>query len=58
MSLSMECPRCAQVITADAEDDLATEVTEHAARTHDHELSRDHILARIRGADPDEVPSP
>lgn len=53
MSLSIECRRCAQVLTADTEDDLAVEVVEHA-RTHGHELSPDHILARIRAANPGE----
>lgn len=51
MNLAMTCPRCRHLITAGTEGDLATDVVEHAARTHDHELSYEHVLVRIRGED-------
>jgi predicted small metal-binding protein len=43
------------VITAETEEDLASEVIEHARAEHNHELSREHIVAEIRGEDPEEV---
>lgn len=52
MTRAITCPRCGQEITADTEGNLASGVVEHAARTHDHELSLEHILGTIRGEDP------
>jgi len=37
------------------EDQLVTDVIDDARAEHGHELSRDHILAEVRGEDPDEV---
>lgn len=52
MTRAITCPRCGLEITADTEGNLASGVVEHAARTHDHELSIEHILGTIRGEDP------
>jgi hypothetical protein len=58
MSISMTCGPCGTVITAADEDQLVARVQAHA-REHDGtpDLSREHILAHLRGEDPDEPPS-
>jgi hypothetical protein len=53
MSISLPCPRCDKVITAEDEDDLVAQVQDHVARDHDDHglpkvLPRKHILARLR----------
>ncbi len=52
MSLTLPCPRCDKVITAEDEDDLVVRVQAHVARDHDlpRILPRKHILARLRRA--------
>jgi len=50
MTISVPCPRCDTVITAEDEDDLVAQVQDHVARDHDmpRVLPRKHILARLR----------
>ncbi|MGH8997682.1 MAG: DUF1059 domain-containing protein [Acidimicrobiales bacterium] len=55
MTESLTCRPCGHVITAETEDQLVTDVIEHARSEHGHELARDHILAELRGEDPEEV---
>ncbi len=55
MSPSLTCRPCGHLITAETEDQLVTDVIDHARAEHGHELSRDHILVEVRGEDPDEV---
>jgi predicted small metal-binding protein len=54
MALSLTCPRCEAVITADDEDELVAKVQAHAHDDHDgvHSLSRERILAHLHGQDP------
>lgn len=54
MTVSLTCGPCGTVITAASADDLVIRVQDHA-RTHDRtELSREHILAHLRGEHPEE----
>ncbi|HVV30458.1 MAG TPA: DUF1059 domain-containing protein [Mycobacteriales bacterium] len=55
MSISMTCGPCGSVITAEDEDQLVARVQAHA-REHDGapDLSREHILAHLRGESPEE----
>jgi AcrR family transcriptional regulator len=55
MSVSMTCGPCGTVIAAADEDQLVTRVQQHA-REHDGapDLSREHILAHLRGENPEE----
>jgi hypothetical protein len=51
MAVSITCKRCKELITAEDEDDLMTQVQEHA-RDHGgargtHLPSREHILAHL-----------
>ncbi len=48
MSLSMTCRHCGTPITADSEDELVTDVQNHA-RTHGDkpDLTPEHILSRL-----------
>jgi hypothetical protein len=49
MTISVPCPRCEKVITAEDDDDLVAQVQDHVARDHDlpRVLPRKHILARL-----------
>lgn len=49
MILSLTCPRCGALVTADDEDKLVTRVQLHVRVDHGgpHSPSRDHILARL-----------
>ena len=56
MSLSLTCKRCDQAITGTDEDELVANVQEHVARhshkhERDHEVSREHVLRRLRRQD-------
>ena len=52
MSISLTCASSGAVITGETEDELVSNVQAHA-RAHDNtELSRQRILAQIRGRDP------
>lgn len=55
MSIEMVCGPCGTTITGEDEDDLVARVQQHA-REHDGvpELSREHILAHLRGEHPEE----
>ncbi len=55
MSVSLTCGPCGTVITGDDVDQLVERVQTHA-REHDDtpNLSRQHILAHLRGEDPEE----
>lgn len=55
MSISLDCPPCGAVLTADTEDALVRAVQQHAREHHNTELSREHLLAELRGEDRDEV---
>jgi predicted small metal-binding protein len=55
MSKSLTCGPCGTVVTAASEDELLEAVLAHGREHHGIELSRDHILAEIRGEDRDEV---
>lgn len=46
---------CGHAITAETEDRLVSDVIDHARAEHDHELSRDLILAEVRGEGPEEL---
>jgi predicted small metal-binding protein len=48
LKLNMTCKHCGEVIGADDEDELVSQVQAHA-RSHDGgpELSREHIQARL-----------
>lgn len=52
MELSMTCVPCGTVITADDQDSLVTAMQQHAREHDGAELSREHILAHLRGEDP------
>lgn len=49
MTVSVNCPRCDAVITADDEDELVVRVQAHVRNDHNaaHSPSRKHILARL-----------
>jgi len=49
MPLSLTCPRCSEVMTADDQDELVSKVQSHVRDDHGaaHTLSRKHILARL-----------
>lgn len=49
-ALTMPCPRCDVVLTADDEDDLVAKVQTHVRNDHGlkHTLPRKHILHRLR----------
>jgi predicted small metal-binding protein len=55
MTISLTCGPCGTVITADDENQLVARVQTHA-REHDGtpDLSREHILAHLRGENPHE----
>lgn len=55
MSITMTCGPCGTVISGDDEDQLVDRVQAHA-RDHDGapDLSREHILAHLRGENPEE----
>lgn len=55
MTMSLKCGPCGTVLTGETEDELVDTVLEHA-RTHDGaDLSREHILAEVRGENPEDV---
>lgn len=46
------CPPCGTVFSGDDRDAVADAVVEHARTAHDHELTREHVLAHLDGKDP------
>jgi hemerythrin-like domain-containing protein len=52
MSISLTCGPSGTVITGETEEELVTNVQAHAREHENTELSREHILAEIRGRDP------
>ncbi len=52
MTYSDTCPPCGKVFSGEDREALATAVMEHARDAHDHELSREHVLAHLDGKDP------
>ena len=53
MALSLTCKRCQEVITGADEDELVARVQAHVGGHgnpggRDHNVSREHILARLR----------
>ena len=50
MTLTMHCPRCDALLTADDEDDLVVKVQTHVRDEHKlgRTLPRKHILHRLR----------
>lgn len=48
MSKEVTCPPCGEVLRASNDDELVTKVQNHAKTNHDHDLSRDEILAGAR----------
>jgi hemerythrin-like domain-containing protein len=53
MSISLTCGPSGTVITGETEEELVTNVQAHAREHENTELSREHILAEIRGRDPE-----
>lgn len=53
MTVSLTCPRCNTVITADDEDQLVAHVQAHVRDDHEasHSPSREHVLARLHRRD-------
>ncbi len=47
-SLSVTCPPCGQVLTADTEDELVRIVQEHAGTEHGHTLSDADVRKAIQ----------
>lgn len=63
MTLTLTCTRCQQEIAGADEDDLVTRVQDHVAghgRDHGsgHQVSRDHVLRRLRRQQRDDKPAP
>jgi len=54
MSISLTCGPSATVITGETEDELVSNVQAHAREHENTELSRERILAEIRGRDPEQ----
>ena len=52
MSISLTCGPSGAVITGDTEEELVSNVQAHARAHENTELSRERILAQIRGRDP------
>lgn len=52
MSISLTCGPSGAVITGETEEDLVSNVQAHAREHENTELSRERILAKIRGRDP------
>ena len=52
MSISLICGPSGAVITGETEDELVSNVQAHARAHENTELSREGILAQIRGRDP------
>jgi hypothetical protein len=52
MSISLICGPSGAVITGETEEELVTNVQAHASEHENTELSREHILAEIRGRGP------
>jgi hypothetical protein len=48
-----QCPRCGAEFSGVSKDDVADAVVAHA-RTHDHTLDRDTVLAHLEGVHPHE----
>jgi AcrR family transcriptional regulator len=55
MSKSLTCGPCGTVLTAETEEELVDTVLAHAREHDGTELSREHILAEIRGENPEDV---
>ena len=52
MTYSDTCPPCGKVFTGEDPQALATEVVQHASVAHNHELTREHVLAHLVGENP------
>jgi hypothetical protein len=52
MSISLTCGPSGTVITGETEEELVTILQAHAREHENTELSREHILAEIRGREP------
>ncbi|MDP9117926.1 MAG: DUF1059 domain-containing protein [Actinomycetota bacterium] len=52
MTYSDTCPPCGHVFSGDDRETVATEVIEHARNEHNHDLTREHVLAHLDGKDP------
>lgn len=52
MPFTDTCPPCGTVFTAESRDELVDAVITHARDAHDHELTREHVVAHIDGRDP------
>ena len=52
MNYTDTCPPCGKVFSGSDRESLATEVIAHARDAHDHQLSREHVMAHLDGADP------
>ena len=55
MSISLTCGSSGTVITGETEEELVANVQAHARAHENTELSRDRILAEIRGGDPERL---
>lgn len=58
MPMTLNCPRCDFVLTAEDEDDLVAKVQTHVREDHglEHTLPRKHIVARLRREPPSTQP--
>ena len=54
MSISLTCGPSGTVITGETEEELVSNVQAHAREHENTELSRERILAEIRGKDPEQ----
>ena len=54
MSISLTCGPSGTVITGETEEELVSNVQAHAREHENTELSRERILAEIRGRDPEQ----
>jgi len=52
MTYSDTCPPCGEVFFGDDRETVATAVIEHARTAHNHDLTREHVLAHLDGKDP------
>jgi predicted small metal-binding protein len=58
MPMTLHCPRCDFVLSAEDEDELVAKVQAHVRKDHglEHTLPRKHILARLRRQPPNAHP--
>ena len=56
MSLSLICGPSGTVITGETEEQLVSNVQAHARELENTELSREHILTKLRRRDPAQPP--